>query len=331
MCELAAVIAAALLLDLAFGDPVYGLHPVRLMGKAAAGLETALRRMRLSGRSGGALLAALMLVLFAGAYLALDYTLGRLHPWPGTVLAVLVVYSCIGLHDLLDHARAVARALDAGSTSRMRQAVQKMVGRDALKLDHSAAARAAVESVAENFVDAFLSPLVWFIAGAAIGHLSGFNTLPAAAAGVLTHRTVNTLDAMVGYRNERYGRFGWASARLDDAMNFLPARMSLLLLPAAAAACGLDARGSWKTGQRDRLKHPSPNSGHAESCVAGALGVRLGGPTAYAHGTTVKPWIGDGECDVSSRDILRCCTLVSCAGWLSAALVLLSLAASCLV
>jgi adenosylcobinamide-phosphate synthase len=135
-----------------------------------------------------------------------------------------------------------------------------------------------------------------------------------AVMGVIVFKTISTLDSMVGYRSPEYLYFGRAAARLDDTLNFIPARLSVPVLTLAAGLCGLDARGCLRTALRDRSKHASPNAGHAESCATGALGVRLGGPTRYPFGPVEKPWLGDGDWDVSSVHIDRTCALVLCSG-----------------
>ncbi len=308
----------AFALDQFLGDPVYSLHPVRLIGRAIAGLESVLRRFGLDSRPGGVLLVAVSSALPLGVYAVLRWSVGFVHDYAVLAFDVFVLYSCLALRDMAAHARPVADCLDAGDAAAARSALGRIVGRDVTRLDASGVARAAVESVSESFVDGFFAPLFWFGIGAAVSSASG---RPAAAWGVgavLLYRCVNTLDSMVGYRDERYVRFGWASARLDDALNILPARLCLGPLFAAAGLCRLNARAGWRVAMRDRLKHASPNSAHAESFAAGALQVRLGGPTTYPGRTVEKPWLGDGEQDVGPVHVRQACALVRCAGWISA-------------
>ncbi len=306
------VLLAAFALDQCIGDPVYALHPVRLIGRLVSLFEAGLRRLRLGNRLGGFFLVLLVSGASLSTYLALRWAAGLIHDFAALLLDVFLLYSCLVLRDLADHARPIGDRLDDGDLAAARTAVQRIVGRDAARLDAPGVARAAVESVAESFVDGLLSPVFWFAVAALVG---GPAWLPTCAA--LLYRCINTLDSMVGYRNERYARFGSASACLDDELNFVPARLGLLPLLAAAAACRLDARRGWRVAMRDRLKHASPNSAHAESFAAGALGVRLGGPTVYPGRTVEKPWLGEEEGDAKPSHIRQCCQLIRCAGWIS--------------
>ena len=260
-------------------------------------------------------ITALGLVVLS--YWGLRHVLGLCHKWIAIAFDVFMVYSCIALHDLLKHAKPIAEALDRNDLPEARKAVQRMVGRDAAVLDAHGVARAAVESVAEGFLDGVFSPLSWYVFGAACAFLAHLSPLPWAVTAMLVYRTTNTLDSMVGHQNERYLHFGRVSARLDDVLNFIPARLSVPVLFMASFVCGLNSRAGWKTALRDRLKHPSPNSAHPESFAAGALGIRLGGPLQYPDGMVEKPWLGDGSPDATSKDILSVRRLVLCAGWIS--------------
>ncbi len=327
MTEVTVILLAAFLLDLAFGDPDYPLHPVRLVGHLATLLERGLRASGLSGFLGGGLFTFLCLAATLTAYLGLAALALALHPRAFDLLSIFAVYSSIALRGLFDHALPVGRALERGDLAAARTAVQRIVGRDASLLDSTGVARAAVESVAEGFVDGFFAPFSWY---AAVGALALAGGLPArqatlaATAAALLYRVANTLDSMVGYRDERCRRFGWASARLDDLVNFLPSRSAVLALFAAALLLRLDAVRGWRVWLRDRRRHPSPNSGQTESYAAGALGVRLGGPTAYPHGVVVKGWLGDGTPEVTSLHLERCCRLVRVAGYLTATAALIA-------
>ncbi len=314
------VLLLAFALDQCLGDPVYPLHPVRLIGRLISSLEVVLRRIGLGNRCGGVLLVMTVSGLSLGAYWGLRWAVGLVHDYAASAFDVFVLYSCFALRDLVAHVRPVADRLDAGDVAAARSALQRIVGRDVARLDASGVARAAVESVAESFVDGLLATLFWFTVGAVFAVAAGRMPGVWAVGAVLSYRCVNTLDSMVGYRNERYARFGWAGARLDDVLNFIPARLGLGPLFVAAVACRLDARGGWRVAMRDRLKHASPNSAHAESFAAGALGVRLGGPTVYPERTVEKPWLGDGEHDVSPAHIRQACRLIRCAGWISVAI-----------
>ncbi|MHC4200309.1 MAG: adenosylcobinamide-phosphate synthase CbiB [Planctomycetota bacterium] len=317
MPECAGVLLAAMVLDALLGDPRYPLHPVRLMGYAAKLLEAVLRGLRLSGIIGGGVLALAVPAAFMAGYFHARLGLARVGPWPALLLDTSAVYSCVAFKDLLRHARPIASALESGDLPVARERVGLIVGRDASVLSAEGVARAAVESVAESFVDGILSPLFWFVAGAVAAHFAGIAPCTGGCLGAIAQRAVSTLDSMVGYRNERYARFGWASARLDDAMNFVPARLAAASLFVAAAALRFRALAGLKVFLRQRLSHPSPNAGHAESFVAGALDLKLGGPTAYPDGVVDKPWIGDGCEGAVAGDIRSACRLVGLAGWLA--------------
>lgn len=322
------VLAAAYGVDCLIGDPTYRLHPVRLIGRAVALLERALRAARLSGLFGGALLAVITLLVVLGVYVALRQLCVAVHPYAAFAVDTFVVYSCLALKDMAGHALPVAAALEANDLPSARTAVQRIVGRDVAVLDAAGVARAAVESVAESFVDGFLAPVGWFLAAALLAGVASVEVLPWAVGATLALRTINTLDSMVGYRDERYLLFGRVSARLDDAVNFVPARLSLPLLFVAAGASGLDARAGWRVACRDRLKHESPNAAHAESFAAGALGLRLGGPLQYPDGPVEKPWIGDGTPEAQPKHIRDACRLVQWAGALAVSVSVLGMLAA---
>ena len=323
MDNCALVMALAFVLDLIWGDPVYPFHPVRMMGRAIAGIENRLRRMGWSGFGGGCLLVLGTLAVVIGSYGGLYLLAKAVHPWAIVLWDVFLVYSCMAFRDLFVHARKVADALEEEDLPRARRAVQMMVGRDALLLDRFGVARAGVESVAESFVDGLLSPVFWFALGGLGAGLMGLSPCPGAMIGILAYRAINTMDSMVGYQSRPYLFFGRAAARLDDVANFLPARLSLPMIGLAALVSRMDAAHCLRVGFRDRLKHASPNSAHAESCVAGALGLRLGGPTIYPSGPVDKPWLGDGHEHASHAHIRQCCRLMAWAGGLSISFICL--------
>lgn len=325
MIECAIILAGAFVLDLVLGDPVYRLHPVRLMGHQIAWLEKRLFQAGLSGFGGGLVLAAGTVACTLGVF-GLFAWLWYVFPVAGIAGFVFLVYSCTGFMDLFSHALPVRAALAAENTENARMLLQRIVGRDASQLDDEGIARAAVESVAENFVDGFLAVTFWFAAGALAALAAGLPPAPTAAGFAIVYRAINTLDAMVGYKTIRYKRFGTASARADDVLNFIPARLSIPVIAAGALVCRMDARRCIRIGIRDRLRHVSPNAGHAESCVAGALNIRLGGPVRYPEKTVDKPWMGDGTKDVAPGHILDACRLVFWAGFIWVLLVLFILA-----
>ena len=278
------IAGAALALDALLGDPDWMPHPVVLMGKCITALERRLRRaLPATPRGellGGAALAAVMLGGTAALSSGCLGLAGRLRPELRTGLEVFWGWQCLALRGLAAEGERVELALREGTLESARQAVARIVGRDTDALDRAGVARAAVESVAENFSDGVIAPLFYYVIGGA----------PLA----LCYKAINTMDSMVGYKNERYLYFGRVPARLDDAANFLPSRLSALLLIAAASFLGEDARGAWTVWRRDRRRHPSPNAGQTEAAMAGALGIFLGGPTSYFGVMKDKPFLGAG-------------------------------------
>lgn len=262
------------LADRRFADPRRG-HPVALFGSAAAALE---KQAYADSRARGLLHLTLLGGAVAGGGLVLELT-SRDHPVAHTVVTAAATWTVLGGTSLGREATAVHDLL-ADDLPGARRRLTHLVGRDTSVLDESEVSRATVESVAENTSDAVVAPLVW---GAVLG-----------VPGLIGYRAVNTLDAMVGHRSERYGRFGWASARLDDLLNLPGARLSGLLAAALAPLVGgrpADAVRAWA---RDARRHPSPNAGVVEAAFAGALGVRLGGRNHYAYGVEDRVLLGDG-------------------------------------
>ena len=273
------------LLDRLLGDPEP--HPVSGIGRAIMALDSRLPRTREAG--------VLLVLVVAGGTWALGWGMvpaaGSVHPWTGVLASSLLLFYAVGFRTLEREARAVAASLASGSLPEARRRVGRLVGRDTQGLDEAGVARAAVESVAESSVDGVIAPLLF-------GALGG-------GALAMAYRAVNTLDSMVGHKDERHRELGWASARLDDALNFLPARLTGGLLVLSASLCGEDAGRAWRVFRRDRLRHDSPNAGHPEAAVAGALGLRLNGPAVYGGETLDKPWIGDGTERADASHILR--------------------------
>jgi adenosylcobinamide-phosphate synthase len=259
--------------DAAFGDP-RRFHPVAGFGRVAAGLEAlTYRHSRLAGVVHAALLVG---GSFAFGRLAERVGGGRLR----RVVLAAALWSALGGRSLVAEARRVGRLVESGDLPAARRVVPALVGRDPSRLGREELCRAAVESVAENTVDAVVAPLIWAAA--------------AGSAGVLAHRAANTLDAMVGHRDARYERFGWASARLDDVMNWPSARLTAAAAAALAPVAGGSPGETWRIVRRDGAAHPSPNGGRAEAAFAGALGVALGGRNVYAERVEERPVLGDG-------------------------------------
>ncbi len=291
--EPAVIILLAFLVDLFIGDPEYRSHPIRIIGRGIELFLKVLRRVGFSGKLGGVFLVLITTVSSLAVYLGVRFILHHFYPPLALGFDLFICYSCLALKDLTKHMKPIINALESGNLSEARKAVAMVVGRDVSSLDEVGVVRAAVETLAENFVDGFLSPLFWYVVCAVAAYCAGLPTVPVALCFMIIFKVASTLDSMVGYKNEEFSAIGWAGARLDDLMNYIPARFSLINLFAGAALIGLDAFGGLKVGLRDRLKHDSPNAAHAESFVAGALHIRLGGPTRYREGLKDKAWLGD--------------------------------------
>jgi adenosylcobinamide-phosphate synthase len=277
------VIVLAVALDAALGDPPGWPHPVRLMGAAIAAYERAVRRRVSSPRGlrvAGAVLAVGLPVLTWLAATGLLALAAAVHPILGFALAVYLAYACLSLRGLADAVAGVGQRLAAGDLVGARAAVAHVVGRETARLEAPEIAAAAVESAAENTSDGVTAPLLCLALGG-----------PALA---LAYKAVNTADSMVGYRNERYADFGRAAARLDDLANWVPARLTALLLVAAAALLGLSGSRAWRVARADASRHDSPNAGWPEAAVAGALGVALGGPATYHGAVRARAVLGVG-------------------------------------
>jgi adenosylcobinamide-phosphate synthase len=307
------VLPAAWALDLVLGDPERMPHPVRWMGAAVAGAEPRFRRLRLDLRISGALMAVFLILISWATAAAAVAAAGSISPAAAVAVEVLIVYACISTRSLATEAEGVARALAGGGIGDARRRLGRIVGRDTRHLSRRQMARATVETVAENLVDGVVSPLFFAALGGA----------PLAAA----YRMVNTLDAMIGYRSEKYRRFGAFAARVDDAANWVPARISVHLIALAAQILCRRGRTSRLVAASDGRQHTSPNAGIPEAAFAGALGVKLGGPNRYGGRLVEKPWIGAAFGQVRPADIFRARDLMVLASLLSmAATTLLALA-----
>lgn len=282
-------------LDLVLGDPHNVPHPVRWMGALIARLEGPLRRAFPQTTRGeqlaGAVLVVLVVGVSVGCAVVLLWLCGMVSWWLALGVESIICYQMLSVKSLRDESMAVAKPLAAGDLPAARQAVSMIVGRDTDRLDEEGVAKAAVETVAENTSDGVVAPLVYMAIGGA----------PLA----VLYKAVNTMDSMVGYKNDRYRHFGTAAARLDDVLNFVPARLAGILMCLAAPLAGLDGRGAWRIFRRDRLAHSSPNSAHTEAACAGALGVQLAGGNWYFGNYVEKPTIGDATRPVECADIAR--------------------------
>ena len=290
-------LVAACALDAAIGDPKVLPHPVRWMGSATAFAHRQVRSCRLrprSVRAAGVLLAlGLPVTAYAAAWASIA-TGTAVHDWIGKGIAVWLASTTLAWRDLVDHVCAVSGSLRAGSLEQARQAVGLIVGRDTQHLSEEDVVRAAVETTAESACDGVIAPLLFLVIGGT----------PLA----LAYKAVSTLDSMVGHRDEEYRDFGWASAKLDDLANWIPARLTAWLIAGAAGLVFLSAKTMKQSGVillRDGHKHPSPNSGRPEAAMAGALGVQLGGVNYYGGRRAERPLLGDPEGVLSMRHVDR--------------------------
>jgi adenosylcobinamide-phosphate synthase len=304
----ASCLAWGVLLDFALGDPVYSLHPVRLIGKTLTFLETALWKIGANGFGGGITLFFLLAALWAALPVVCLSALARLSPVAAFWTEVFLIYSLLALHDLVRHGWNVERAAKNNDTEAARAAISRLVGRDTSRMDIAACRRAVIESIAENLTDGWLSPLFWYAIGG----------LPL----ILLFKIVSTMDSMVGYKTSRYLRFGWCGARLDDLMNWIPARITWLLLSGTSLFIpGCSARWSLIIGWRQHAIIPGPNAGWSEAATAGAIRRKLIGPI-WARGEVVTNiWVGhpDDSPAGTHGDVMRAMTLVSVAGLVAAA------------
>jgi adenosylcobinamide-phosphate synthase len=304
----AAILVAATLLDVTLADPDYAWHPIRLIGRSLSLFERTLLRCGLDGYAGGIVLFVLLAVLWAGGLSALAMNGLVANAWLGAAVHLYFLYSLLALGSLLRHGRRVERALRADDLFAARAAASELVGRDRMVMDAAACRRAAVESLTENLTDAVVSPLFWYAIGG----------LPL----LVLFKVVSTMDSMVGFKSSEYLRFGWCGARLDDAMNYLPARLTWLLIVITTAILpGYSAGKALRRGFSDHALLPSPNSGWSEAAAAGGLERRLIGPI-WSQGKLVTDlWIGaPGDPPLSTaRDYDRAAILVATCGVLAAA------------
>lgn len=308
-------LAAGILLDLLLGDPHYSAHPVRLIGWTLSHAERVLRRIGLDGYGGGILLFVILAILWVGGISALLISLPAI---AAKALHVFLVYSLLALRDLLRHGWDVEKAARRGNLPEARAAIAKLVGRDTSQMDFAACRRAAIESLSENLTDGFISPVFWYsVAG-----------LP----GLMLFKVVSTMDSMVGYKTRRYLRFGWCGARTDDLMNWIPARLTWLLIAALSFFLpGFSGTKSFLVGWRQHAVVPGPNSGWSEAATAGAIQRKLVGPIWAAGKLVTDIWLGDpadlpaGE---DATDFPRSAALVIIAALCASALAIAALVAA---
>jgi adenosylcobinamide-phosphate synthase len=299
----AIVLVIAVILDLLLGDPVYPWHPIRLIGVTLSLFERVLRRIGADGYGGGIALFFLLAVVWAGGTAAVLFPVRIANEKIAFVIEVFLAYSCLALRDLLKHSWAVEAAARAWDLAGARVAIARLVGRDTDRMDIAACRRAAIESLSENLTDGFTSAIAWYVVAG----------LP----GLVLFKVVSTMDSMVGNRTPRYLRFGWCGARLDDVMNFIPARLTWILISVVAffvPTCS--GAKAFRVGWRQHAILPGPNSGWSEAAIAGGIQRRLIGPIWMSGKLVTDVWVGDAgdraagedETDVWRASILVCAT-----------------------
>lgn len=290
-------VIAGFVLDLIFGDPVWLYHPVRMIGHLISGVEKIIRSLFPSGKTGERIGGGLLVVIVVAVSIAVPggilYLAYHISFYLGLAVESFMCYQILATKSLKVESDRVYQEIQTGDIARARKAVSMIVGRDTQNLTIEGVTKAAVETVAENTSDGVIAPLFYMVIG---GALLGFG-----------YKAVNTMDSMVGYKNDRYLYFGRTAAKLDDIVNYIPARISALLMVVSCFLCGkeFDGKRAWYIFKRDRYNHASPNSAQTEAVCAGALGIRLAGNASYFGKIVEKPYIGDAERAVETEDIKR--------------------------
>ena len=279
------------LLDACIGDPYQMPHPIRLIGRMISALERIIRNKTSDLRKGGFILVMIVLIVSSLLPLGILLLCYRIHLVLGILAESILICYLIAARNLCDESMKVCRAAEAGDTEAARKAVSMIVGRDTAVLDRDGIIRAAVETVAENTSDGVTAPLFYIALGGAVG---GF-----------FYKAANTMDSMIGYKNEKYADLGRCAAKLDDILNFIPSRLSALLMIAVCPLLNLDTKHAFHIWRRDRRNHASPNSAQTESACAGALHLRLAGDAWYFRELHTKPYIGDDDRPIEPADIRR--------------------------
>lgn len=291
------VLPAACVLDALVGDPHGWPHPIRWMGRAIETAEPFFRSLLKSERMAGTAFAVALILGCWGLSSLAVWAAHQIHGTVGVVLEIIMIYYCLSARSLAQAAMEIDSLLGDSKLHNARKALSMIVGRDVTRYKSDDMARATVETVAENFVDGVVSPLCF----AAIG----------GAPLAMAYKMVNTLDSMVGYKNERYLYFGRAAAKIDDVANFIPARLSVPVIAAAAQLLtGRYGRRAWRTAIAEGARHTSPNAGYPEAAFSGALGVKLNGPNTYGGRMVEKPYIGTRFGAANRGHIKKACDLM---------------------
>lgn len=309
----AIIIIFAWLLDALIGDPESLPHPVRWIGMFITNTEKNARELFKNKKAAGVFIGILVPGTVYVCTLVVIKIIAGISTLLGAAASIIIIYYCLSTRCLADEAGVILHRLRQGDLNGARQRLARIVGRDTENLEERDIVRATVETVSENTVDGILSPLFYAVIGGA----------PLAMA----YKAVNTLDSMIGYKNDQYREIGWFSARLDDIANFIPARLSLIIIPLAAIFYDMKrALTALRIGIRDGHRSPSPNAGNPEACFAGALGIQLGGSSSYGGVVSHKPVLGDGEREIETDDIARAIKLM----WLTSFSGLILFAVLCL-
>ena len=307
------MIIEALLLDALLGEPRGIPHPVEIIGRLIDFLDKKLWS-RSGARLRGVLLCLCVLAATGLTVFVLLEICTLLGPWFRYAAELYLLYAAVAFRSLRDESFKVYKALDGGDLCAARHSLSYIVGRDTAELDEKGVVRACVETIAEGYVDGIASPLFWMAVGTCFGQGPLF---------VWLFKASSTMDSMIGYDDERYHDLGWAAARLDDLLNYVPARIGGLIAVAAGGLAGYDARAGLRIFLRDRLCHKSPNSAHGESAFAGLLGIRLGGGACYGGVFEARPTLGDDTREPQKADILRSHKILTFATALCAAVIYL--------
>lgn len=304
----AAALAAGFILDLLFGDPKWMYHPVIFIGKTISFLEKNIRKILPRTPSGelmgGIVLVLLTLIASGGIPCIILYAAGLIHPAIQWAAGAFMCYQLLAVKCLRDESMKVYDALKTGTIEDGRHAVSMIVGRDTQALDEKGVVKAAVETVAENFSDGVLAPMLYMLIGGPVL--------------MFVYKGINTMDSMVGYKNDRFLYFGRCAAKLDDAANFIPSRIAGIMLILAAYIGPFSGKEARRIFLRDRRKHASPNSAQTESAAAGALQIQLAGNAYYFGKLHEKQFIGDSIREIEVDDIKRMNNLMYIASTLSA-------------
>ncbi len=289
--SLALQVFLAFIFDLILGDPRGYTHPVKIIARLAYKLESLSRSLISNKKMAGLVTTFLVVTITFSAVYLIIALLNSLHIFAGTLVSIFYIYTSLSIRSLIDESLPVYKFLKEHNLPEARKRLANIVGRDTQNLNEEEIARAAVETIAESTVDGIIAPLFFAIIGGA----------PLA----LAYKAVSTMDSLFGYKNEKYIDFGWASARLDDLANWLPARLAIPTISAGAALCGFSGSKAWKTAFRDGNKHPSPNAGISEAAIAGALGIQLGGTSYYSGIQNNKPLLGEAIRKTELNDIIN--------------------------